>query len=378
MKSSHLTIAIVCLLASVGACTSSNAHFCQNRSDCLAGERCESESQACVPNLEPDAAPLLAIDGGICNTQCMASAPLGWLGPMARSVASAEAPAECSESFSEEHSLLFSDIVVDNDCACSCGKTTKQSCSMAKIQEWTRDEPSCEFNECSVSAPLNGGSGSGSGCIEDTLQIAHDSCPEVQSTMKNSNVIKGTLGSLSGGSCTAPTATGTTSSSFETQTRLCQAELSGVGCAAEEVCAPTLDDDFEAGLCIVQEGEHACPESSTYTERFVVFDSIDDSQSCDASSCSCAVPTGSCGGQIELRAGNEFSCGAILATLKGASGTIGPIGSGGSNLCAARPAAFARVTYSPDLANRTCPRSGLASVVGQASGAGATTICCSL
>lgn len=366
MKTPWLPVPVVSFAIMLLACSTPNARFCETSADCDQADECNQSSQTCVAAARPDADLADEPEAtDTCASQCLPSAPLGWAGPMARSAAtSGRAPASCDGAYADEFALKSGDISVSNDCECSCSTASGLSCSSAFLTEWTSDETSCEINQCQTV---------GSTCTANSTSVGTSGCgTALLSNMTDEGVLRARMGNLSGGTCAAPGVTGNASSQFESQTRLCETELSRAGCEEFEVCAPPPSAGFQQQLCIVQEGNTACPVDSFYSERFVVFEGIDDQQSCSASSCSCSAPSGSCGGKIELRGGDGFTCGPVLATLQGATT---PFAS--DDFCAATPAGVTRARYVVDLDNRSCARSGQGSVSGQATGTGASTICCS-
>ncbi len=62
-------------------------------------------------------------------------------------------------------------------------------------------------------------------------------------------------------------------------------------------------------LCIIRDGEHACPADpkNSFTERHVFYQGVQDDRQCSA--CSCGAPTGSaCTATISIYKGNDLTC----------------------------------------------------------------------
>jgi hypothetical protein len=370
MNTPWLKLALFSLVLAPG-CFSDNADFCDVDEQCSGSQVCNAESNTCeAAGPAGEGADAGAPDEEVCDDSCLPSTPEGWTGPVARADApTGEELPGCSEVFSEDLGVMNSEIIEQGSCDCECGDASGLSCGSGSLNEWTQTESTCELGQCNVIATGNGGSG----CFEDSISIAPNSCVTIPDFLKDEDFLRAGFGTLSGGSCSAPSVSGELSSAFGSQTRLCQLPAENEGCESGEVCAPEAPADFAEGLCIVQEGEHECPIGSGFTERTVLFTGIDDQRSCDTGSCSCDAPTGSCGGKIELHNGgfDEDRCTSVLATLQGSTGFFG-----NSNFCQALPAAATTATYLVDLEGRDCRRSGEAGITGESVGTGASTLCC--
>jgi hypothetical protein len=370
MTSRWLTHALLPLLIlPIAACFSPNDEFCDSDEQCAESQSCNLERQTCqalpAQAAEPDAGAGTGEQETACGESCVAAAPIGWNGPVARSVgAEGEAPSDCGDVFSVDLGLASTEIIQEGSCGCSCGDAAGLSCSPAFLKEWESSEASCELKQCDVI---------GGDCVESVQTVPLNSCLEISFVMRDFPILTANFGHFVGGSCGAPTANGELSSHLGAQTRLCKIPEVSEDCGEDGVCAPALPDGFDEELCIVREGEHSCPLLGGYSERTLLYTGVEDQRTCDADSCSCAVPSGSCGGQVKLHSDGNVTnpCGTTLATIQGSTS---PFNSG--NLCQATPATATTVSYSVDLSGRSCSASGDAGIAGESVGTGTRTLCC--
>ncbi len=348
----------------LASCTKPNP--CQSNQECSQGDVCNLESKTCEALTPADSgagdAPRSQCDPS--ESICLSAIPEEWSGPLVQAtvLAGEEVPA-CAGAYDQPLGDFFSDIQTSGSCDCECGTASGLDCTDATIQAWDGSDGSCEMNVCEV---VNGG------CVGDSMQIPPlanaTTCSPLPSSFRNADRIRAaSFGNLTGGSCAPATTNDSLDAAFASQHLFCEAEQSAT-CGAEESCAPLLEEPGQ--LCIAQVGEYECP-SGDFTEREIVFSGIDDQRSCGAASCSCSTPTGSCGGEINIRSGNDITCGSILDTLEPSSGPFG----GNANLCDGTASAN-NIQFFPNLSNRSCGASGEGDVVGEAIGLGATTICC--
>lgn len=84
---------------------------------------------------------------------------------------------------------------------------------------------------------------------------------------------------------------------FEEGSRVCAGSFDAGGCENGELCVADVGDGI---LCIVREGEHACPEGP-YTEARTLHRDFSDTRSC--SECSCGEGSSTCIGDMTFRDG---------------------------------------------------------------------------
>ncbi len=364
------------LSLSLAACATPNQTYCDTDDMCPGDSICDVEAHRCTANPTPDAGDEDAGDEEVvpadasptcdgAGQQCIAATPEGWSGPIAKAEAAAgDTTPSCDGEFSQDAGLFGSDIVESGSCDCECGRSTSLSCTSARLHEWlpNNTEASCENNVCPFTSE------SGIVCNGQSQPIAANSCPLVGGYMKDGAYLRAQLGQVTSGTCESPTASGELSSSFATQIRLCEPGQDALGCADGEICAPEPTEEFVDGLCIVREGEHDCPADLGYTDRVLLFASIDDSRACDSATCSCSVLTGSCPGKIEIF--NDIFCrGTPVSTLERISFLE-------SNMCDPLPSGDLAARYVVDQDGGSCTAGGQASIAGAAVGTGTQTLCC--
>jgi hypothetical protein len=353
----------------IASCTKPNP--CQSNQECTQGDVCNLESATCEASAEADSNPPADAPQAECDPTesiCLSEIPEQWSGPLVQTVAPAdeESPA-CAGTYDQALEVKFSDLQTSGSCDCECGTASGLDCTDATIQGWNGSDGSCETNVCD----LVSGGGGGGGCVADAMQIPPESassCSPLPVTIKNANRIRAaSFGAVVGGSCASPTTEKSLDAAFAKQHVLCGAEQNTL-CGSGESCAPVPEEPSQ--ICIAQTGEHECP-SGDFTERELVFSGFDDLRTCDAAGCSCSAPTGSCGGDINIRSGSEFSCGSVLDTLEPSSGPF----AGSANLCDGTASSF-NIQFLPNLSNRSCQAGGEGDVVGEVTGTGVTTVCC--
>lgn len=357
------------LFAQPLGCTVPSPTFCETDQDCeQADQSCDRIGMVCRARTVTDArpfdgsrdAPTLACDKSLCTMLPVA----GWSGPVVLAKAAVEDSLPiCSGEF-QQIAIKQSKIEEQGTCGCRCGTASNLACNGGRLRGWSSGESSCELGQCDR---VNGS------CLESTLSLSVNGCNEFDGPIQDASLVQASFGTLSYGTCTAPQVDGQLSSRLINQVRLCHAPVSEALCNQEgRVCSAGVPDGFRAGQCMMKEGEHQCPTDTEYSERTLVFASIDDQRSCGVGTCSCSAPTGSCGGRIELTDGGEFlGCTSVLATLQGATSPFQ-----GGDICSVIPAATRMARYVVELEGRACNRSGEAQVLGAVVGKQATTLCC--
>ncbi len=356
----------------LAGCSTENELYCDDANTCADGLVCEGN--ACiVPEIpdaaigQEDAATNTAVDAGVdaavedaaeppvvcpeATHQCVPSSPEGWSGPAIRSEAVAGLPLDCPTGF-EANEMLGGQGAINESgsCSCSCGDTTSLSCSPGLIEG--RNGPydlfTC-FAECT-----------GDYCTQQFL--SDGVCTSILPTVAAGDVLTRWVGRVTGGSCSPGELTQNFDEpSFESQTRLCTAEVAEGECDDSKVCAPKPSDGFSENMCIFREGTHECPADSMYTERVVTYDGTEDQRSCG--SCSCSVPYGRDCGQVDLYS-DDSTCGNPLPASNAPCNEDALL-SGRAKFTKSASKACSAVEESPD-------------VVGSVTGVGATTVCCAL
>jgi hypothetical protein len=98
--------------------------------------------------------------------------------------------------------------------------------------------------------------------------------------------------------------------SWAARARACGNPPQGGGCGGN-ACVPRPQGLFDTAICIVQDGDVACP-SGGYSQRVVYYQSVSDSRSCSA--CGCGNPTGmTCTGTFEVW--DDWTCTSNGTTL---------------------------------------------------------------
>jgi hypothetical protein len=149
---------------------------------------------------------------------------------------------------------------------------------------------------------------------------------------------------------------------------VCVPPLPGGGCGTG-FCVPRPESPFAAGICIVIEGDLACP--GNYRQRFVYYQGLLDTRDC--TECSCTSPSGAvCSGSVTV--GSDALCSADRSTVQ----TIGSCGTLGADPSApAPPLVQSRSAFYSEGAatGGSCAASGGAAT-GTVSETDPITICC--
>ncbi len=337
------------------ACTASNAQFCESQDNCASDEQCLggvckralAAADASVFVTEPDANPPVLCGAG--DKECVATAPTGWSGPAIELQQAAGSLPVCPEGFAGAATIGFQDLEAGGSCGCSCSDTSNFACSNAQLEG--RDGPSADLSTCFANCD-------DVGCFKQPLEAGV--CTPIQSGVRTRDLLRTNEGVVLGGTCSAGTAISNLETPrFAEQFSYCVAELDPSGCEGESACAAASPPLFEASMCIFQEGEHACPVDSIYSERKVIFDDFQDQRSCDVCECSVQPNTDTCG---------------TIDVFNDDSNCSGP--DTGIGLCVQMPSLISpRARFER---RETVPCKGTANppISGQASAVGATTVCC--
>ncbi len=284
----------------------------------------------------PDLPPACEPDG-----VCLPAAPADWEGPIVVLSGPGADPPTCAAPWSDQLLEAGTDVVAPPatcDCACdppeggTCGDVTvkrfgNNSCVMLPTESFTIPPGACDDN---------GGAGFPAG----SKWLA-------------------TVSEYMGGSCTPQATEQVDPPTWQTAYAGCVAQPAEGMCADGTHCHPPLPPDAVA--CIYREGNVPCPVDMDYTDRTVVYRSIDDTRGC--APCTCGDPEGACSATVRFALGN--CVGGILLLAHAADGTCfdGPsMPADKISISTAEPQATC--TPSPPLAE------------GEATAADPVTLCC--
>lgn len=219
---------------------------------------------------------------GLCapeNFRCVAAVPVGWHGPVARRGMSATGIVGACEGeyrfpINAVRPFLGNPSADPAACSpCSCGRAQGASCSdLLNVPYFKK-----------------------SGCNNDDLLLtvpkvlADGSCVKVSNPVGRVQSLRLPTPTLdrSGSFCT-PTGGFVTKAParWQQQERWCRARVAdSLRCSdATKVCVPKVQGVFEPGVCVFQEGEHACP-AGEYQTRVLLYRGEKDERRCSACSC---------------------------------------------------------------------------------------------
>lgn len=264
---------------------------------------------------------------------CVPGAPDDWEGPVLVYEGDA-APPSCPAAAPTSVLDAFADVTADPaNCSCSCGDPAGLSCGAATLIERGNDCLSFVMNPQSftippgVCVPISGTNDTAWFLDEGSLDVSSASCAPAATE-----------------SVDPPQTSG--------QVRACL-PAAAEPCDEEGVCLGS-DEAFDR-TCVFREGMHACPGGMFDQQQFI-YTAVDDTRGC--SSCSCGTPSGTCGGTFFS---TSNSCTIVEDTLS-------------AEACTVFDAVPFQGSYSP-AAQASCTPTGGAST-GDASGAGAYTLCC--
>ena len=224
------------------------------------------------------------------GAQCMARPADGWLGPVARFRGPMGIePPECAADYPQAGLTLRQGFIDAQpaQCECSCDITVSSVCSVVMYPDLT----STSCNDFSV-AIMNGAE-----CT--TYDIPSGS-------------VYGSMSQVGSPQCVSTEDTQVPGLEWQADVYSCtQEEIQGPCDEDGSICVPAAPDGFEPGLCIFTQGEAECPDGP-FSERTVLFSSVDDRRRC--SECECgAPPFVSCDGVFDMYDGTDCS-GTLLAT----------------------------------------------------------------
>jgi hypothetical protein len=271
--------------------------------------------------LAPDTGPPVMVGGdagGSCT--CVPAPPVGWSGPLSVWEGGGFPPG-CSGDYSAQVLDALADLAAGQaQCTCSCGAATGAAC------------PS------SFTATVFSDQGCTTAC--DSVVVSAGACVDVHGQCANVHGIDA-LPQAQGGSCKPKASTIVPTAGWGQTARACESVVAPVqsACGPGEVCAPPPAAPMEPRLCVLTQGDVACPGTG-YSVKRTVYGGVTDSRGCTP--CSCGAPSGvSCKATLQEGCGQTgpvnpvpTTCGGLsdpgsvmlLATLAASGGSCGPVG----------------------------------------------------
>ncbi len=243
-----------------------------------------------------DSSADVATDGGSsCLAECAPAAPTDWQGPFAIFESSGAAPLPaCPSGYSAiAYEGFATPTAAPATCACECDDPAGVACSAPTMSFFF--DSSCTNGCGTANQPI------GTSCTSLNAQNCNGSSRyEVAPSV------------ASGGTCMPIVTRDIPKATWNDSVRLCAAptELDGVGCNANQVCAPAVAAPYEARRCVMKMGIGACP--AAYPTPHVYYTSSNDDRDC--STCTCGTRAGgSCAASVTVY--KDFSCGSTGTTL---------------------------------------------------------------
>lgn len=262
---------------------------------------------------------------------CAGAAPPGWNGPFLAPMTAGEDPAPCPSEFPDLVSSVHAGLSAPPlGCACSC-------------------TPPTTVCTASVGFYLDGA------CATFDLAEQIDAGACVQTTGATT-VMATASADLTPEACDPDVQVTDTPVAWTTTASLCAPSMPPPTCD-EGVCVPQATDS--ASICVLREGEHACPPGP-YAASAIFYSGAQDDRAC--APCTCGTPEDpECGGllsALELHASGD--CSGALADML----TVGDCG----------PASTSARYVPEDLGS--CSTLTDTEPVGDATPAGPVTLCC--
>lgn len=308
---------------------------------------------------------------GICTLdrfRCVAPVPAGWQGPVARRAMSAAGLlGNCEGAYrfpiNATKPFLGAPAFEPATCSpCSCGRAQGISCFDILDVEYHQDA-SCSnllLNVPRVSVDNN--------CI----QISSATGKALSVRLPTPIVDR------SGAFCT-PTGGFVTKAAarWQTQERWCRARVAdSLRCSdSSRVCVPKVEPGFEAGVCVYQDGDHACP-AGEYAKKVLLYRGENDGRGCSVCRCGAVQGDLACGGFL-LSYSNDRCSNATTERVESSrvDTTQSSVCRSLSNFADAAPRS---TLLEPELFGvdaASCPASG-GEAVGQVQGHEPVTLCC--
>ena len=135
-------------------------------------------------------------------------------------------------------------------------------------------------------------------------------------------------------------------------------------CDAGLTCVPKPGSSFEAGLCYVQEGDHACP--TDFPNKTLSYSGFTDTRAC-AGSCACQASGASCSVSVNRYTGTNCSNPRDVVVVRSSEDSC--VVTDSNDVKSIRPGDVEVVS------NGTCTPAGI-NVAGTVTRDDATTVCC--
>lgn len=289
-----------------------------------------------------------SVDGGVggvggtrsagCSNDgaCVSNPGGAWMGPFAV----INSDIGCEGPFPDQAVELFQGFNAGTaSCDCSCGAATAVCSTQIRATGWA-------LVDCSL--------GQGQHTVGEN---------ECYNTFSASHSVR--LGTASA-SCGAGTVTADLPTpTFARSVDVCGGFSSAPGeCEVGQTCVPKPSSNFEAGICYVQQGDHACPAG--FSDRILSYTGFSDTRAC-AASCSCQGSGAVCSVNVNRYTGTNCGSPQDVVTIDS-----------GSNSCIVPDSGDVRSIRPNDVQverNGTCAP-GAIGVIGTVQGEGATTVCC--
>jgi hypothetical protein len=222
---------------------------------------------------------------------CMEPAPEGFVGPFAWLERSVEVPPmDCAAPFDQPLFEAFSELSAPAaTCECTCGPLGNAECGPASVAR--HSGVSC------------------GGAVQDTLGL-DPGCNQIAGVgWASSTSFFFDAPAVDGGGCVPLPSVEIEPAGFLTRHLACAGTLATDGCDAGRLCAPQPDEPYSASVCVLAEGDVACPEGSAYVDRTLLHRDIEDQRGCEQ--CACEVPTVPCEG-TSLALSTALTCNSGL------------------------------------------------------------------
>jgi hypothetical protein len=314
-------------------------------------------------------------DGECTDFVCAPAVPDGWSGYLALYDGPTANPPGCPDTYpADEYVGNRSILAPDAECsACTCSAAQGQDCGAEPTWVTVGDGTCNDGNSCSTLDDFPIGPANNS-CFTGGVYLAADTtCGQNSNNCTTGTEpcnVSATVPAVAatGGTCTPGGGIATKQPvSWATLGIACGSPpLVAGGCSGSQVCLPRAGGDFVSGVCIMHQGEVACPPGS-FTEQHVFYEDFNDERSCGACACGAAAD-GTCPATVELYSSDTCTAGSLLVSVQaGACGNL-----------VGNPEVRGRKLSPLGLATGgTCPPSG-GDATGDASPIDPTTFCCTL
>lgn len=271
------------------------------------------------------------------NGSCVSSPGGDWMGPFAV----INSDIGCEGAFPDEAVELFQGFNAGTaSCSCTCGAATAVCPTLIRATGWA-------LADCSD------GQGQHS--------VAENQCYNTFSASHSVRLATATT-SCSPGSVTADLPTPT----FARSVDVCGGFSAAAGeCEAGQTCVPKPSSNFEAGICYIQQGDHACPAG--FSNRILSYTGFSDTRACGGA-CGCQGSGAVCSVNVNRYTGTNCTNAQDVVNIDS-----------GSNSCIVPDSGDVKSIRPNDVqveSDGTCTPGGTG-VIGTVQGEGATTVCCS-